>query len=81
MTISNKYNAGLCALTIKVVGYAHIIWITMKMVIAVFPINLKQWMVANLGVFCANNSVGCTNESGIGFDQLRRIELGVTSKV
>jgi hypothetical protein len=32
MTISNKYNAGFCVLTIKVVGYAHVIWINNKMV-------------------------------------------------
>jgi hypothetical protein len=81
MTISNKYNAGFCVLTIKVVGYAHVIWFTKKMVKTVFSINFKQSMVVNRGSFCAKDSVSCTNESGVGCDQLRRIEPGVANTV
>ena len=81
MTISNKYNAGFCVLTIKVVGYAHVIWFTKKMVKAVFSINFKQSIVVNRESFCAKDSVNCTNESGVGCAKLRRIELGVANRV
>ena len=81
MTISNKYNAGFCVLTIKVVGYAHVIWFTKKMVKPVFSINFKHPIVVNRGFFCAKDSVSCTNESGVGCVQLRRIELGVANRI
>jgi hypothetical protein len=80
MTISNKYNAGFCVLTIKVVGYAHVIC-DKKMVKPVFSINFKQSIVVNRESFCAKDSVNCTNESGVGCAQLRRIELGVANRV
>ena len=81
MTISNKYYAGFCVLTIKVVGYAHVVWFTKKMVKPVFSINFKQSIVGNRGSFCAKDSVSCTNEPGVGCAQLRRIELGVANRV
>jgi len=81
MTISNKYNAGFCVLTIKVVGYAHAIWFTKKMGKPVFSTNFKQSIAVNRGSFCAKDSVSCTNELGVGCAQLKRIELGVANRV
>jgi hypothetical protein len=46
MTISNKYNAGFCVLTITVVGHAQIIWITKKMSDDVSPVSLQDSEVA-----------------------------------
>jgi hypothetical protein len=81
MTISNKYNAGFCVLTIKVVGYAHVNRLTKKMVKTVFSTNFMQRIVVNPGSFCVKDSVRCTNESGVRCDQLKRIELGVANRV
>lgn len=68
MTISNKYNAGFCVLTITVIGHAQIIWITKKTADDVFPISLQDSEV--VGPVSADDSY-----------QLGRIESGACNKV
>ena len=81
MTISNKYNAGFCVLTIKVVGSAHANWNTKKLVENVFSINLWKLIVVKSGSIYANGPASCTHESGVEYCQGRRIELGAANKV
>jgi hypothetical protein len=82
MTISNKYNAGFCVLTIKVVGYAHVIWITKKMVENVFSIDFREWMVVKSRSVYANDIDHCIHESVVEVGQGRRqIESGAANKV
>jgi len=68
MTISNKYNAGFCVLTIKVVGYAHVIGVTKRMVENVFLINFRKWTAVK-------------SRSGVERGQMRQIEPGAENKV
>jgi hypothetical protein len=81
MTISNKYNAGFCVLTIKVVGYAHVIWITKKMVENVLSTNFRKSMVVKSRSIHARDPVHGTHDSGLEQGQERRIESGVTNRV
>lgn len=81
MTISNKYNAGFCVLTIKVVGSAHAIWIIRKMTECVFSINFQDWMVVKSRPIYANRPSSRTHESDVEYGQGRRIESGVANKV
>ncbi|MGA7368965.1 MAG: hypothetical protein WBX01_07545 [Nitrososphaeraceae archaeon] len=67
MTISNKYNADFCVLTIKVVGYAHLIGVTKRMVENVFLINFRKWPAVK-------------SRSGVECGQMSQIELGVKTK-
>jgi hypothetical protein len=76
MTISNKYNAGLSVLTIKVVGYAHEMWITRKRKEYVFSINFRVWS----GGY-TNDPVSCTHEPGIVCGGERRFESGGANEV
>jgi hypothetical protein len=81
MTISNKYNDGFCVLTIKVVGYAHEIWITRKMKEGVFSVNFRDWRSVRLRPFYANGPVSCTHESGVEYGGERRFGSGAANKV
>ncbi len=81
MTISNKYNAGFCVLTIKVVGYAQVIWITKKMVENDLSANFQKSMVVNSRFNHARNPVHGTHDSGLEQGQERRIGSGVTIRV
>lgn len=77
MTISNKYNAGFCVLKIKVVGYAHVIWITKKMVKNVSSINFRECMVVK-SRWCVDSVHESIVEAGHG---RRQIESGAANKV
>lgn len=81
MTISNKYNAGFCVLTIKVVGYAHEMWITRKMKEYVFSINFREWNGVGSRPIYANALASCTHESGVMCGGERRLESGAANKV
>lgn len=81
MTISNKYNAGFCVLTIKVVGYAHVIWINNKMVENVFSINFWKSMVAISGFSYARDRVSSFHALAMEHDQERRFESEVVNQV
>ena len=81
MTISNKYNAGFCVLTIKVVGSAQANLIIRKMMEGVFSINFQERMVVKSRPIYANGPASCTHESGVEYCQGRRIELGAANKV
>lgn len=82
MTISNKYNAGFCVLTITVVGYAQIIWITKETKEYVFPISLQDSTVVESGPGYTNYSYHCThNTLCLETDQLGQVESGAYNKV
>ncbi|MFZ1877130.1 MAG: hypothetical protein WBL44_18240 [Nitrososphaeraceae archaeon] len=81
MTISNKYNAGFCVLTIKVVGYAHVIWIADKMVENAFSINFWKSMVAKSGFTYVRDGVSSFHALAKEHDQGRRFESGVANQV
>ena len=81
MTISNKYNAGFCVLAIKVVGYAHVVWNTKKMVENGLSANFQKSMVVNSRSNHARNPVHGTHDSGLEQGQERRIESGATIRV
>ena len=81
MTISNKYNAGFCVLTIKVVGYAHVIWITDKMVENAFSINFWKSMDAISGFTYVRDGVSSFHGLAMEHDQGRRFESGVANQV
>jgi hypothetical protein len=81
MTISNKYNAGFSVLTIKVVGYAHEMWITRKRKECVFSINFRVWSGVRSRPIYANAPVSCTHESGIVCGGERRFESGAANEV
>lgn len=79
MTISNKYNAGFCVLKIKVVGYAHVIWITKKLVKNVSSINFRECMVVKSR---SNDLNHCIHESIVeAGHRKRQIESGAANKV
>mgnify|MGYP003557117626 CR=1 FL=1 len=81
MTISNKYNAGFCVLTIKVVGYAHVIWITDEMVENAFSISFWKSMVAISGFTYVRDGVSSFHALDMEHDQERCFELGVVNQV
>ena len=81
MTISNKYNAGFCVLTIKVVGYAHVIWNTKKLVENVFTINPWKLIVEKSGSIHMRDPVGGRRDSGLERGRERRIQSGVTNQI
>jgi hypothetical protein len=81
MTISNKYNAGFCVLTIKVVGYAHVIWITDEIVENAFSINFWKSMVAISGFTYVRDGISSFAALGMEHDQESRFESGVANQV
>jgi hypothetical protein len=81
MTISNKYNAGFSVLTIKVVGYAHEIWITRKRKEYVFSINFRVWSGVRSRPIYTNDPVSCTHEPRIVCGGERRFESGAANEV
>jgi hypothetical protein len=62
MTISNKYNAGFCVLTITVVGYAKIIRFAEKMTTDVISSSFQDTTVAEPKPVCASDSYHRTNK-------------------
>ena len=81
MTISNKYNAGFSVLTIKVVGYAHEMWITRKRKECVFSINFRVRSGVRSRPIYANAPVSCMHESGIVCGGEKRFESGAANEV
>jgi hypothetical protein len=81
MTISNKYNAGFCVLTIKVVGYAHVIWINNKMVENAFSINFWKSMVAISGFSYTRDRFSGFHALAVERDQEGRFESEVVNQV
>lgn len=63
MTISNKYNAGFCVLTITVVGYAKIIRFGEKMSTDVFSSSFQNTTVTDPNPVRANDSYHRTNNT------------------
>ena len=81
MTISNKYNAGFCVLTIKVVRFAHVIWITDEMVENAFSINFWKSMVAISGFTYVRDGVSSFHAVAIEHEQESRFESEVANQV
>lgn len=81
MTISNKYNAGFCVLTIKVVGCAHVIWINNKMVENAFCINFWKSMVAISGFSYTRDRFSGFHALAVERDQEGRFESEVVNQV
>jgi hypothetical protein len=81
MTISNKYNAGFCVLTIKVVGYAHVIWITDEIVENAFSIDFWKSMVAISGFTYVRDGISSFCALSMEDDQESRFESGVANQV
>jgi hypothetical protein len=81
MTISNKYNVDFCVLTIKVVGYAHEIWINKKKMENLFSINFGELMVVKSGSIYAEHPLHCMCESGVEQGQDGGIESGAVNPV
>lgn len=81
MTISNKYNAGFCVLTIKVVGYAHVVWITNKMMENAFSINFWKSMVAISGFTYGRARVNSFHALAMEHNPERRFESEVPNQV
>jgi hypothetical protein len=81
MTISNKYNAGFCVLTIKVVGYAHVIWITDEMVENAFSINFWKSMVVISGFTYVRDGVSSIHALAMEHDQESRFGSGAVNQV
>jgi hypothetical protein len=80
MTISNKYNAGFCVLTIKVVGYAHEMWITRKRKECVFSISFREWSGVRSRPIYTNAPGSCMHESGVVYGGKRRFESGAANE-
>jgi hypothetical protein len=81
MTISNKCNAGFCVLTIKVVGYAHVNWISDEMVESAFSINFWKSMIAISGFTYGGDGVSRFRALAMEHDQESRFESGVDNQV
>jgi hypothetical protein len=81
MTISNKYNSCFCVLTIKVVGYAHVIWITDEMVENAFSINFWKSMVAISGFSYTRDRFSGFHALAVERDQEGRFESEVVNQV
>jgi hypothetical protein len=80
MTISNKYNADFSVLTIKVVRYAHVIWISKKMMENVFSINFQGSTVVKSRSISSNDPVHCrTHDLGVEHGQGWRFESGAAN--
>jgi hypothetical protein len=79
MTISNKYHAGLCVLTITLVGYARVNWITKIMAENLLLDNFKELISAidlKSNSLCANGPFRCSLKLGDKNGQGSRIESG-----
>jgi hypothetical protein len=81
MTISNKYNAGFCVLTIKVVGYAHVIWTNNTMVENAFSINFWKSMAAISGFSYTRDRFSDFHALAVERDQEVHYESEVVNQV
>jgi hypothetical protein len=80
MTMSNKYHAGFCVLTIMVVGYDHIIPIARKVMGNVFSNDLWRMVII---LFLTSKDLICNcllSRSPLGRDKRYGIP-GVASQV
>ena len=80
MTISNKYDVGFCVLTIMVVGRAHVIWMTKKMMENVLSVNFRERITGKSRSIYANDCFGYAHRSFAGNGQRSRIETGTANK-
>ena len=85
MTISNKYNANFCVLTITVVGYTKIIRFAEKMTADVISKSFQDTMVAEPNPVCANDSshrtTKTTKTTSLDHVQVVQIESGANNEV
>jgi hypothetical protein len=67
MTISNKYYAGLCVLTIRLIGYARVNWVTKIMAENLFLDNfheLRRAIDVKSNSLCTNDPFRCSLKRG-----------------
>lgn len=79
MTISNKYYAGLCVLTIRLFGYARVNWITKIMAENLFLDSFHELISAfdvKSNSLCANDPFRCSLKLGDENGQGSRIRSG-----